>query len=182
MQVTRLTSANNVSFSIATELAMMSPLIKAALSHETLEAKSNIVYLPDISEDALKDVIRFLKETYKDNSCKIFEPNPQYAIETLMAGIYLGLPFLYDSCIVTLAKHFCAMPPRALEFVPDELVLKIITRLKTYELRYAETLMLQKNRKIKFKDDIEKTWCRIYEKTYQNIEKRNKNIGKHSKP
>ena len=26
--------------------------------------------------------------------------------------------------------------------------------------------MLQKNRKIKFKDDIEKTWCRIYEKTF----------------
>ena len=101
MQVTRLTSANNVSFSIATELAMMSPLIKAALSHETLEAKSNIVYLPDISEDALKDVIRFLKETYKDNSCKIFEPNPQYAIETLMAGIYFHFPFCRQAC------HYC---------------------------------------------------------------------------
>ena len=54
--MTRLTSANNVSFSIATELAMMSPLIKAALSHETLGEIKYCEHLPDISEDALKDV------------------------------------------------------------------------------------------------------------------------------
>ena len=86
--VVRLVSAESTALPIPYELALMSPVMKAALQSDMLESQQNIVHLPEISEKALLETIEYLKTDFndKDESNNIFEPDPVSCIETMMAG------------------------------------------------------------------------------------------------
>eukprot|EP00945_MAST-04E_sp_MAST-4E-sp1_P008529 g8529.t1 len=142
----------------------MSPVLKSALQLNMMESKRNIIYLPEISECALREVIRYIKSDFdiSTNMKQEYFPDPTLSIETMMAGVYLDLPRLVHKCCLCISKNFDDMPPLALEYVPDELARKIITGLNPWELRYAETEALCDRRKRSFGADIAAKWKDLY--------------------
>jgi Ran GTPase-activating protein (RanGAP) involved in mRNA processing and transport len=163
-EIVRLVSASEQALSIHTELAFMSPVLKSALQLNMMESKRNIIYLPEISECALREVIRYIKSDFdiSTNMKQEYFPDPTLSIETMMAGVYLDLPRLVHKCCLCISKNFDDMPPLALEYVPDELARKIITGLNPWELRYAETEALCDRRKRSFGADIAAKWKDLY--------------------
>ena len=162
--VVRLVSAESTALPIPYELALMSPVMKAALQSDMLESQQNLVHLPEISEKALLETIEYLKTDFndKDESNKVFEPDPVSCIETMMAGSYLQLPNLVKTCSACVSNHFNSIPAMALEFVPDDIVIGIIEQLKTWELRYAESVVLGKERCAQFHKCIVQRWKSLF--------------------
>ena len=104
--VITLVSGEGDEMQLSKELACRSQVIESMLGSSFFEAIEGRISFPEFSTDVLQQVVLFLRSP---TLLGRFMPEPETAMEVMMAANYLDLPVLTGCCVSLIAKHLDAL-------------------------------------------------------------------------